>query len=160
MIYYLAQEIETKPFIFFSSIANSDEELDDSEFARSPLVMAEKDVPAFKFGVCPLKIVDGELVKRTEAEMNQFEEEFEVSKKIVTQNDYLNEVRKSTFDFDGKSFPMNDAARTYYAVLRDLNVDIDVMAIDGTLYSLNSSKITAFYLALNTQLKALLSPKV
>lgn len=160
MRFFKAFEIQQKPLIQWDCFANSQKEYDDLNLSKDPLIVSEKDIPEFEFGVCPWKIASGQLVGRTPAEMAVFETEYDAKNKINGQKRLIDDVNNSSFEFDGKSFPMNESARIYYSVARDLNADCEVMAVDATLYLLSASKITAFYLALNTQLKALLSPNV
>ncbi|MCH4831215.1 hypothetical protein E5F92_000385 [Flavobacterium columnare] len=54
-------------------MAFSLKELQDLGLEGDPLVMTEKDIPNFMFGVCPLKIENGQLVERTFQEMKVFE---------------------------------------------------------------------------------------
>ncbi|MCH4829436.1 MULTISPECIES: hypothetical protein [Flavobacterium] len=75
MMYFKAQELENKPFIQWESVAFSLKELQDLGLEGDPLVMTEKDIPNFMFGVCPLKIENGQLVERTFQEMKVFENE-------------------------------------------------------------------------------------
>ncbi|EKT3957705.1 hypothetical protein NTJ28_001692 [Flavobacterium psychrophilum] len=79
MIYYRASELESKPFIQWNSVAFSLKELQDLKLEDDPLVLAEDKIPFFQFGVCPLQIVEGELIERSRQEMEQFEKEFNES---------------------------------------------------------------------------------
>lgn len=76
MRYFKAIEKPTKPFITWHSWANSLQELTQMQEQNNPLILPETQVPAFEFGVCPLKIVNGGLEQRTTVEMEQFELEY------------------------------------------------------------------------------------
>ncbi|QYS86297.1 hypothetical protein JJC03_15430 [Flavobacterium oreochromis] len=90
MIYYKAQALEKKPFIQWESVALSLKELQASGLEGNPLVMAEDAIPDFMFGVCPLKIVDGQLVERDDIEMDVFENEFNTPKLSTIQKEVGN----------------------------------------------------------------------
>lgn len=76
MIYFKAKELQNKPFIQWESVALSLKELQDLGLDDDPLIIAESDIPDFIFGVCPYKIVEGQLVERTTQEMDEFEIEY------------------------------------------------------------------------------------
>lgn len=76
MIYFKAKELQDKPFIQWESVALSLKELQDLGLDDDPLIVSESDIPDFIFGVCPYKIVEGQLVERTAQEMNEFEIEY------------------------------------------------------------------------------------
>ena len=84
MIYFKASKLENKPFIQWDSVAFSLKELQDLKLEDDPLVLAEDKIPFFQFGVCPLQIVEGELIERSREEMEQFEKEFNDSTKTRT----------------------------------------------------------------------------
>lgn len=76
MIYFKAQELDHKPFVQWNSVALSFKELQNLGLEGDSLIMAENDIPNFMFGVCPLKIIEGQLVARTDQEMDEFEAVF------------------------------------------------------------------------------------
>ena len=76
MVYFRAIEVVEKPFIQWESVAFSLKELQDLKLEDDPLVLAEDKIPFFQFGVCPLQIVDGELVERSREDMEKFEKEY------------------------------------------------------------------------------------
>ncbi|MBA4133337.1 MAG: hypothetical protein C0525_01300 [Flavobacterium sp.] len=106
MRYFKAQEIAFKPYIIWASVEVFEE--------GDPLVLQEIEVPDLLYGVCPLKIVDGELVERTIPEMEAFEEEYLVSQRIVSESIKVKLLDNATFTYDGHVFPMNESARVLY----------------------------------------------
>ncbi|AMO19404.1 hypothetical protein [Flavobacterium columnare] len=76
MMYFKAQELENKPFIQWESVAFSFKELKDLGLQGDPLIMSEDNIPNFMFGVCPLKIENGQLVERSSQELQVFEKEY------------------------------------------------------------------------------------
>ena len=91
MIYFKASELENKPFIQWDSVAFSLKELQDLKLEDDPLILAEDKIPFFQFGVCPLQIVEGELIERSKVEMEQFELEYnskiDISTKVKKRED-------------------------------------------------------------------------
>lgn len=78
------------------------------------LVVQENEVPETQFGVCPLKIVDGELLDRTSEEMEVFELEFLQSSSLLTDKYKIKLLDGITFSYGGKTYPMHETARLYY----------------------------------------------
>lgn len=101
---YLAVEIGFKPFIVWIG----------TNLPLGSLVLNEEDVPEPLFNVCPLKIVDGELVERTELEMEAFEEEYLAKLVLKTDERKIDSLASLTFTYAGKDYPMNETARLYY----------------------------------------------
>lgn len=76
MRYFKAFEKKNKPFLKWELWANDEAELKLIGDKEINLIIPETDIPEFSFGVSPLKIVEGELVKRSDEEMKKFEFEF------------------------------------------------------------------------------------
>jgi len=76
MRYFKAAEKEQKPFITWNLWAENEQELELLEDKNSPLILQEKDIPKYIYGICPLKIMEGNLVNRTQEELAQLEAEF------------------------------------------------------------------------------------
>lgn len=158
MRYFKAFEIAEKPLIQWDCFANSKEEYDELQLAKDPTVLIEKDIPDYVFGVCPLKIDNGVLVNRTPAEMGVFEAQHNIKEKVNNQKRLVDVVNNSSFDFEGKSFPLNEAARIYYSAIKELNGDLEVMTVTGENHFLTVADFEGFFSAMNTRLKALLTP--
>ncbi len=94
MVYFKAIELEEKPFIQWDSVAFSLQELQDLKLEDDPLVLAEDKIPTFQFGVCPLQIVDGELVERSVEDMEKFEREYNLLIDKSTKNKKRDELKK------------------------------------------------------------------
>lgn len=158
MRYFKAIQIDFKPFIQWDCYANNEKELGELELYPDPLIVAESEIPAFIFGVCPWKIVSGELVERTAGEMAVFEAEWPTEVKKAEQTALVKTINKDSFDYDGHSFPLNESARIYYNVVRDFGNKADILTTSGDLYELIDTNIPAFFEALNTKLKDILTP--
>ncbi len=76
MRYFKAAEKEQKPFITWNLWAENEQELELLEDKNSPLILQEKDIPKYIYGICPLKIMEGNLVNRRQEELAQLEAEF------------------------------------------------------------------------------------
>lgn len=147
MKYYLAVEIPEKPFIFWSLWAKNHEELVELGEEENPLVLPEDNIPDFVYGVCPLKIVSGELVQRSTIEMSGFESEYLAAQDQVSEKNKKYIIDSSTFVYASKEFPMHEAARLrYLAVGLDTGStgDVDFMSIDGTVVTVTNSNKSLF----------------
>lgn len=94
MVYFKAIELREKPFIQWDSVAFSLQELQDLKLKDDPLVLAEDKIPTFQFGVCPLQIVDGELVERSVEDMEKFEREYNLLIDKSTKDKKRDELKK------------------------------------------------------------------
>lgn len=105
---FKAQSLVEKPFIAWYT----------GTFAvNDPLVLDEANIPAFQFGVCPLKIVNGALVARTTAEMNAFEAEWLAEQKLRVQAQAADLIENETFMFQMILYPMNRSAHLRYLAM-------------------------------------------
>ena len=162
MKYYKAFETAEKPLIIWNLWADTFEKLVEMGEDDNPLILPEEDVPATQFGVCPLKIVAGELVERTVPEMEAFEDEWIISEKLVARSLLINEINSGTFTYDSKVFPMDERSRIFYQAFdraRGIG-DVKCMTTDGGLYNLTNANIDAFLDAYFLQLRALSQPLV
>lgn len=114
MRYFKALEIATKPFIHWTLVAKNIEELEQFGLDDDPLVIAEDTIPGYIHNVCPLKIVEGELVERTAPEMEVFEAEFAITDRLITESLKVKLLDSLTFTYDSHIFPMNESARVLY----------------------------------------------
>lgn len=144
MRYYIAVELATKPFIFFQGVANTEAELIALNLQGNPLVLEEVNIPAFQFGVSPLKIVSGQLEQRTQAEMDAFEAEYNHELALFNQTQKKADVQTKTFSYLGINFPMSDAADLYYRALQNQVPAIaNVQAVDRVV-PITAAEIPAF----------------
>ena len=161
MRFLKATEIENKPFIFWNGVANNLQELIDLGFEDDPLVLPEELVPDFVFGVCPLKIVSGELVERTVPEMEAFEAEYETQENLTEQLGLLEGINTGTFDFDMQTFPMDERSRLLYDALKNTAsaiTDTMIMNFEGKPYGLTNANKAAFLEAYYAKLFKLSTP--
>lgn len=113
MVYFKAIELKEKPFIQWDSVAFSLQELQDLKLEDDPLVLAEDKIPTFQFGVCPLKIEDGQLVKRTLEEMDKYAKEYaeisnqrekqtkrDILQKLLSEINLSKDLGESTKEFE------------------------------------------------------------
>lgn len=156
MKYYLAVEIEEKPYIQWHLWANSIEELAEMEEFENPLIVAASARPEYIFGVCPLKIVAGELVERTVPEMETFEVEFSQKETIDDNKGKLKDINNGSFGFSGNSYPMHESARLrYMAIALDSSAtDTAFMNVDGVGILIAEANLPGFLTAYHKQIQA------
>lgn len=162
MKYFKAFEIAEKPLIVWSLWANSEQELINMEEDDNPLILPEDEVPPVEYGVCPLKIVGGELVDRTTIEMEAFETEYIAENFLIDQANKLIDVNTGSFNFDSLAFPMDERSRLFYYGLEMKTPagNVKCMTVDGSLYTLLNAEISNFLGAYYTQLLVLTQPEV
>jgi hypothetical protein len=113
--YYSAIALREKPFVSFGGIGSfTAEEFEASAYADDPLVVAQSELPGYSFGVCNAKIVAGELVNRTPAEMAVFEAEYTKEVSLKSERRKIDTINDGFFTFDGNDFPMDEVSRLYY----------------------------------------------
>lgn len=152
--YYQAISKVEKPFISWLSVGDyTAEEFAESDYADDPLVVTEADVPPYNFGVSTVKIVAGELVNYSPAEMAVFEAEFLIIDKLKSNRQSLDVLETSSFDYDGQSFPMDQASRLFYTAFEKVLGNQKLMTMSAELYTLVEADITAFMTAYYTQLR-------
>jgi hypothetical protein len=124
MVYFKAIELVEKPFIQWDSVAFSLLELQELKLEDDPLILEEIKVPNFIYGVCPLKIEKGELVKRSLQEMTIFENEFfknqEITKLKFARNELENLFYEPQFT-KGIYEDTKDLEALYKAKFREYN---------------------------------------
>lgn len=157
MRYFKAIQVLEKPFIDFALWAKSLAELEARGEENDPLIIQEIDLPDTVFGVCPLKIVAGELVERDTAELELLEAEFLVLQANKAYIQKAQTVYDGTFNYDGETFPMHAAAQMrYLAVEKQSPVgSIDVLKINGSAYTLLEADYADFLNEFYKQLLAL-----
>jgi hypothetical protein len=160
MKYFKAIEFANKPFIRWAKWADSLEQLTEMGLEDDPMIVAESDKPEFVFGVCPWKVVGGELVERSGIEMDAFEAEYLAREEVVLQIGQFSAVTNGTFIYDTKTFPMNDVARLYYLAFQNDPSNVKVLQTDGLLYTLMEADTPAFLAAYYAKLKDLTKPPV
>ena len=129
---YLAIEQSIKPFITWVG----------TNLPLGALVVNESDVPANVFGVCPLKIVDGELVARTSGEMAVFEAEFIAKTAVQTFANKADEINAAVFSYGANNYPMHEAARLrYYALLEQGTASFNCINSEGVAVALTDTDI-------------------
>lgn len=161
MKYFKAFELEFKPFISWSKWADSLEELTAMGEDDNPLILAEDLIPEFVFGVCPLKIVKGELVSRTSLEMSDFKAEYETQENLTEQLGLMEGINSGTFDFDMATFPMDERSRLLYDALKNTASaipDTMIMNFEGKAYGLTNANKAAFLEAYYAKLLELSTP--
>lgn len=157
MRYFKAFEIDDNPeFVAFATIANSDEELELIGEVKNPLVLSEHSIPEYQFGRCILKIVDGELVQRTAAEMNFFEQAYILKEKILAQKNAVRDLDKFKFYFDHNWFYMDSAFRIRIAAVEKLNfTSSEFMNVEGNVVTISNLQFIAFSTAYYNEIKEL-----
>ena len=162
MRYFKAYEQTEKPLIVWSLAASTTQELETLGLDDDPLILAEDDLPEPIFGVCPLKIVAGELVARTIQEMDAFETEYNQETFLLSQSAKLDNINSGIFAYDTEEFPMDERSRIFYEAIaaKTPGGDIKLMTVNGTLYNLLNANIDAFLAAYYSELINLSQPDV
>lgn len=161
MRYFKAFETIEKPLIIWNLWANSLEKLVEMGEDDNPLILSEDEVPTTVYGVCPLKIVDGELVNRTSAEMMVFESEYAIQNDLVNQFSLLEGINSGTFEFDFGTFPMDERSRILYDALKNTSTAIPNTIIpnfEGKPYTLTNANKASFLEAYYAKLLELSTP--
>ncbi len=146
MKFYEAIEVAFKPFIHWNQIAANIDQLIELGREDDPLVLPWELVPLNQFGVSPMKIVGGELVERSSAEMDAFELEYNQKQLVNEQAKKINQIARGSFNYGGKTFPMHDAARArYMAIALDSpHTNTNFMTITGEVVTVEAANIPAF----------------
>lgn len=162
MRFFKAIEIVNKPLILWQLVASSIEDYFALGLETDNLVLPEFLVPDFVFGVCPLKVVDNDLVDRTIPEMELFEAEYEVKLIITESQNKVTYLKTETFAFDGKNFFMDESSRLFYSAIEKLRGNQKVLATDGSIYSLldSSTNIDDFLEAYYEKLMLVTKPNI
>lgn len=157
MRFFKAKEIDFKPLIVWHSVANSFEELEALELENDPLILPETELPIPMYGVCPLKIVAGELENRSLSEMNDFQDEWDIAEAMKANSNRLPSINENSFDYDGKTFPMDEVSRIFYFTIKETMGNHKIMTVTNELYNLNDSgtNIVDFYSAFILKLQDL-----
>lgn len=127
MNYYKAKEQDTPPYIVFELVATSAEELERLEMTDDPLVVPEErltnpDHPeyiSYEYGVCHLRIQNGELVPAQVEEINQAQADLGKATQAVLTKEAGKTLDEETFVHESKNFPMNAGARELYRAIFD-----------------------------------------
>lgn len=158
MKYYLAYETDDRPFLFFSLIADSLEELEDLGLESDPLVVTEDQLlnPAdpnyisYEYGICHKRIFGGAIVDRLAGEITAQQTALAKATEVQRTKTVNNALDETTFSFDGKDFPMTPAARAIYtAVIEFAPPTRNLITTTGT-YVLTDANLAAFKTAYYT----------
>lgn len=144
---FKAFSLPNKPYIYWQSW----------DGALDALVISESAIPLNKFGVCPMKIVNGQLENRTAEEMAVFETEYNANQVQATYEQKGNTLKTSVFRYDGVDFPMHETARIYYSCIARTPAAYKVMSTTGQ-YNLADTNVSAFLAAYFNQLTTLTQP--
>lgn len=161
MRFFKAIEIVEKPLIVWVKWADNIDQLIEMGEDENPLILPEELVPDFEHGVCPLKIVGGELVNRTTLEMSEFATEHDTEQNLIEQFSLLKGINSGTFVFDMAIFPMDERSRLLYDALKNTSTAIpDTMIInfEGKPYELTEANKVAFLEAYYAKLLELSTP--
>lgn len=161
MRFFKAIEIVEKPLIVWAKWADNIDQLIEMGEDENPLILPEELVPDFIYGVCPLKIVAGELVERTSGEMSTFATEFATQESLTTQFALLSGINSGTFDFDMSTFPMDERSRLLYDALKNTASaipDTMIMNFEGKPYELTEANKADFLEAYYAKLLELSTP--
>lgn len=162
MRFFKAIEVATKPLIMWQLAASNIEQYFALGLDTDNLVVAEYLVPDFIFGVCPLKVVAGDLVDRTVPEMETFEAEYEVQTLISESKNKVSDLTTETFTFDGNDFFMDETSRLFYQAIDKVRGNQKVLTTLGATYTLldASTNIDDFLAAYYSKLRLVTKPNI
>lgn len=144
--YFSAIALVDKPFVSFAGIGSfTPEEFEASPYYDDPLVVSQSRLPGYSFGVCNQKIVAGELVNRTPAEMVIFEAEYNLAMSLKSERAKIDIIREASFTYDETDFPMDEVSRLYYlAIEKKLPATSQIKTMQNVKYQLNAVDIDDF----------------
>lgn len=163
MNYYKAREQDELPKIVFDLVATSHEELIAVGLADDPLVVNEEqliddeheDYISYEYGICHLRIHNGELEPRPGGEIDAAESAFNAAKSSQSAKNVGEELEAETFTYDSHTFPLHASARAVYqAIISKGSGNYNIYSLEGK-YALISSNITAFANAMNDKILAI-----
>ena len=138
MKFYKAVATDDRPFIYWNGLAaNNIDDLIALGLADDPLVLPDELLPNFQYGVCPLKIVGGELVERTEIEMDAFEVAYNQRQAVAAEATKIEQINRGKFNHAGNLYPMHEAARLrYMACAFDDPANQNFMDVTGVVHNI------------------------
>jgi len=144
---YIATSMDNKPFIYWQT----------TDLKEGALVLSEANLPQVKFGVFPVKIVDGQLENRTPTEMADFEAQYNLENALRIYKNKSEQLATATFLYKGATYPMFLTARKYYAIMERTPGDYAVRSTTGVT-QISEAARTEFITAYYTKLKELTTP--
>lgn len=144
--YFKAFTIPVKPLIQWDCFANDDDEYRDLGLNRDHTVVAEENIPANQYGVCPWKIDDkGSLIGRSPGEMETYRLEYENQTLTNNFKGRAAEINRSTFLFQGQNCLMDESSRVLYDLLEKgkITTVTEIKTVEGYL-SLKTTDVPAF----------------
>ena len=148
MEFFKAIEVPHRPFVRWAGWAKNIDELIAMGEADNPLILPAELVPDFVFEgyVCPVKIVDGELVDLTSEELDDHESAYDTRIVLATDAAKINDLGSGSFSYGGKSFPMHETARLrYLGIANDTpHVDTYFMTLSGVPAMVEGANISGF----------------
>lgn len=163
MNYYKAREQDEIPKLVFDLVATSEEELEALGLDADPLVVTEDQLIndtdpnyiSFDFGICHLRIHNGELEPRPGGEIDAAEDALEAVGNSISARLVGDELDSETFVYDDHTFPLHAAARTIYqAIIAKATGNYYLYAMEGK-YALLTANISAFAAAMNDKIIAI-----
>lgn len=122
------------------------------------VVIERANKPANVHGVCPLEIVEGQLQERSQKEMDEWKARYDAIRAAEAMNLRLVDLETQTFEYDERQFPMTHAAQTYYRAIETVSKSHQIVAADGTMYTLAAANIGRFIEAFNLKIISNLEP--
>lgn len=152
MNYYKGYETNTRPFVLFELVAESFEELKALGLDNDPLVVTENQLMyaadpnfiSYQFGICHKRIFNGILEDRPPAEISARQISLSKSLEIQKTKKVSSVFEQNTFSFDGKEFPMTNAARSIYTAVIDSKPATRKLITTTGSYILNQAQLEDF----------------
>jgi hypothetical protein len=146
MKYYEGIQLIKYPWIQWQEVAEFEttEAFEASDWADNPLVKAKSDIVQV-FGAYAYRIVDGEFVDRTEAELAEQESEYVIKNALLSDRNRLQSINDNSFTYDSNEFPMDEVSRLFYETMAKLEpISSKIRTMENTEYALEAANIPAF----------------
>lgn len=151
MRHFLAYETAELPFVLFEKIADTDEELELLDVNEKLVVgenrlldPADPNYISFAFGICSKKLFNGDLINRSQTEIDAQQEKFEADSELIKVRTIDEQFKVRTFDFDGRKFPLTAGARNVYQAVIETNpASVNLITSTG-VYALQLANTPGF----------------
>ncbi|HUH26316.1 MAG TPA: hypothetical protein VLY87_06790, partial [Flavobacterium sp.] len=154
MRYFKAFEIAVKPLIQWDCFANSEAEYMELGLNTDHLVIREEDIPENQYGVCPLKIVDGQLFNRAPSEMESYESEYNSTQAANMYKSQITTINNNTFNHQEQVFFMDEVTRIAIEAVSSSQQELTLrVRTQSGYYTLNNGNIIGVKQAYHNRLQ-------
>lgn len=148
MQFFKAILVPHAPYVRWALWAHSLDEIIAMGEQDNPLIIPDELRPEYLFDgmVCPMKIVDGELVDLNSGEVDAFEAIYEQRQAVGENSLLIKDINRGTFNYAGKTYPLHDAARARYMAigLDTPHTNSNFMTTSGEVVTIAAADVPAF----------------